>query len=190
MSSENPYLAPQHTTAPPILAEMVEKRGLWRDANKLVMHRRAHVSDKCLKSNVPVKRTLKRTLSWHHPAIFVAVLVSPLIYIILALVLRKMATIHIGLSDEWFAKRRTIMLIGWTLSLAGIGMCVGGIASMANEGSLGVLLLVGVFVTFGGMMYGLIRARMVAATRMTDDYIWLKGVHPEFLADLPPWPQP
>jgi hypothetical protein len=29
---------------------------------------------------------------------------------------------------------------------------------------------------------------MVAPARITDDYVWLKGVNPAFLADLPEWP--
>ena len=53
-----------------------------------------------------------------------------------------------------------------------------------------MLILLGVLVFFGGALYGLIAARMVAPKRISDDYVWLKGVHPDFLAELPVWPYP
>jgi hypothetical protein len=37
------------------------------------------------------------------------------------------------------------------------------------------------------IIYGLVASRLVAPTRITKDYVWLKGVHPDFLAELPPW---
>ena len=39
-----------------------------------------------------------------------------------------------------------------------------------------------------GFLGGLLMARVVVATRITDDYVWIKGVNPEFLAALPPFP--
>jgi hypothetical protein len=50
------------------------------------------------------------------------------------------------------------------------------------------LLLAGFTLFLGGAIYGLLRARMVSADRITADYIWLKGVHPDILAPLPLWP--
>lgn len=115
---DNPYKPPQVADAI-VDAAVVENYGLWRKGNILVMHKNVQLPDRCVKSNAPTNRRLKRNLSWHHPAVFLSILISPLIYIILALILRKTANIYIGLSDE---------------------------------------------------------------------HVWLKGVHPEFLADLPAWP--
>ena len=49
-------------------------------------------------------------------------------------------------------------------------------------------MLSGVVLGLFAAIYGLIAARMVVAERISDDYVWLKGVHPDFLASLPPWP--
>jgi hypothetical protein len=54
--------------------------------------------------------------------------------------------------------------------------------------SAGVAALIGIVVILAGAFYGAISARLVAAKRITADYIWLKGIHPEFLALLPDWP--
>src|SRR6476660_2337793 len=102
----NPYASPREVGNYPQLAIGHPFAGLWRHGDMLVMHRLAPLPDICVKSNEPATRRLRRSLSWHHPAIFLLLLISPLIYIIVALILRKSATLYIPLTDEWFARRR------------------------------------------------------------------------------------
>jgi hypothetical protein len=186
-SSENPYAPP--LTAPLVYdAEIVDDRGLWRKGKILVMRKGSQLPARCVKSNQPTDRRLKRSLYWHHPAIYLSILISIWIYIILALILRKSATIHVGLSDEWFAKRHRAMFVGWLLVLAGIGLFVAGIATIDRSDVFPWMLVAGPLVFLGGAIYGLLAARMVAAERISDEHVWLKGVHPGFLADLPEWP--
>jgi hypothetical protein len=111
-----------------------------------------------------------------------------LIYAILALILRKAATIYIGLSDEWFARRRRAMIVGWFLVLASIAMLVAGIGMEDRSDAFPWLIAASPLVFLFGAIYGLLGARMVTAVRISDEYVWLKGVHPDFLADLPEWP--
>lgn len=184
---DNPYQSPQ-TAEAVYQAEMVDSGGLWRKGSLLVMHKMAPLPDRCVKSNVPTQRRLKRSLSWHHPLIFLTLLISLLIYVILALVLRKTAKIHIGLSDEWFARRRRAMVIGWTTVLVSLGMIIGGITMVDSNGLFGLAILAGAVLFVAGAIYGLLGARMVAPTRISDTHIWLKGVCPEFLVGLPDWP--
>lgn len=184
---DNPYKPPQFADAI-VDAAVVQHYGLWRKGNILVMHKNVQLPDRCVKSNVPTNRRLRRNLSWHHPAIFLSILISLLVYIILALILRKTAIIYIGLSDEWFARRRRAILVGWLTTLAAIAMFVIGIASIDQSEIVPWLILVGVVLFFFGLIWGLVRARMVSPARISDEYVWLKGVHPEFLADLPVWP--
>jgi hypothetical protein len=182
----NPYEAPrevgyQPLSGPPAFA------GLWRQGNLLVMHKQAPLPNVCLKSNQPATGRLKRSLSWHHPAIFLLVFVSPLIYIIVALIVRKTATIHIALSDEWLARRRRRMLIAWNLVVVSIVLFIGGVASFDNQpwGTLAMICSIVLFL--GAAIYGLISCRMVWPQRMTGDYIWLKVGNAEFLNRLEPW---
>ena len=185
--ADNPYKPPQVADAI-IDAAVVEHHGLWRKGKILVMHKNVELPGRCIKSNAPATQRLKRSLYWHHPAIFLSILISLLIYIILALVLRKAAIVHIGLSDEWFARRRRAIVVGWLTALSGIALSVVGIASIDRSEILPWLILVGIFMFFFGLIWGLVRARMVSPARISDEYVWLKGVHPGFLADLPEWP--
>lgn len=188
MSEVNPYASPIHTNYQPpvVLAEMVGQ-GLYRKGRELVMHKQAVLPDRCVKSNEPANgRRLRRNLYWHHPAIYLTILISLLIYIILALILQKRARIDIGLSDRWFRKRRRGILIAWLLFLVGVVLIVVGCASSAPHA--GWAIPVGLALALFAAIYGLIAARLVVPARITNEYVWLKGVHPDFLATLPPWP--
>ena len=131
---------------------------------------------------------MKRNLNWHEPAVYVSIMGGPLLYIILALALAKRATIYIGLRPEWFARRRGAIDIGWGLVLLSVALVAVGIVNFDQYGEAGWLILMGVVLFFAGALYGLLASRMVSPQRISDDYIWLKGVHPEFLVDLPHWP--
>jgi hypothetical protein len=185
----NPYEAPrevgyQPLSAPPGFA------GLWRQGNVLVMHKLAPLPNVCLKSNQPATGRLKRSLSWHHPAIYLLILLHLLIYIVVALIVRKTATIQIGLSDEWFARRRRRMLTAWALIFLSIGLFIGGafhIDGANGEVWPALLMIFSIVLLLGAAIYGLVSCRMVWPQRMTGDYIWLKGVNAEFLNRLEPW---
>jgi hypothetical protein len=183
---ENPYAPPQ---APPPIVDVRtdESKGLWRKGDLLVMHKRTPLPARCVKSNMPADRRLKRNLYWHHPAIYLSILISILVYIILAVVLRKSATIHIALSEEWFARRRRVIFISWLLSLGSIGTFFTGVALVEQDWAVALLAL-SPLVFLVGILWGLIGARMVVAKRISDEYVWLKGVCPEFLDGLPHWP--
>ena len=186
-SSENPY-SPPLTTPTVYDAQIVEDLGLWRKGSLLVMRKNAPLPARCVKSNAPTERRLKRSMYWHHPAIYLSILISILIYVILALILRKSATIYIGLSDEWFAKRHRAMLVGWLFFLASVAMLIAGIAMLDQSDAFPWLIAASPLVFLFGAIYGLLGARMVAPVRISDEYVWLKGIHPSFLADLPEWP--
>jgi len=105
------------------------------------------------------------------------------------LVLQKNATVQIGLSERWFRKRRRAMLIGWGLAFLAIGMIIGGLACVDRMEEVGVpLLILSPFALLVGLIWGIFGSRMVYANRITDEYVWLRGCHRDFLARFPQWP--
>jgi len=151
------------------------------------MHKAAPLPDICLKSNGKATRRLPRSLSWHHPAIYVLVVISPIIYIIVALVVRKTATIQLPLTDEWYARRRWRMFVACSLVVACIPLLIAG-AAFADQLAIAPWLMVGAFLgILGATIYGLLACRLVKPERITDQYIWLKGVNPDFLNRLEVW---
>jgi hypothetical protein len=104
------------------------------------------------------------------------------------LVIRQSATIHIGLSPEWFRRRRWGIATGWLISLCGVGLLIAS-AGVQSDHYTGWMVLGGlVLALFVGPVYGLLRSRMVVPTRITEQHVWIKGVHPSFLAELRPAP--
>ncbi len=197
MADVNPYASPGiHEGV--ILAEAADDSqwaaGLYRKGDQLVMRKDAYLPARCVKSNQPVEgRRLKRKLSWFHPLIYLSLLAGVLIFAILAIVLQKRATIYIGLSPEWFRKRRRALWIGWVMGLLGLATLIGSIVILAafedRAAWVGLAgLLSSLVLIFAAAIYGSAASRMVSPVRITDDYVWLKGIHPDFLADLPPWP--
>ena len=52
------------------------------------------------------------------------------------------------------------------------------------------LILAGVVFFFVGIIYGQYGSRLVHPKKIDEQFIWLKGVHPDFLAKYPEWPYP
>lgn len=195
MPEINPFASPQAydtwadgQAGPDLVIETNE--GLWREGKLLVMHRDAQLPDRCVKSNQPAHgRRLKRKLAWRHPAVFLLLLLHVVVYVIVAVILTKRATIYVGLSEEWFARRRRTIAVAWSLVLLGAGLVVVGIALVERNGMFGLLIAAGLVLALGAAIWGLVRARLVAPKRITADHVWLKGVHPAFLDELPHLPR-
>lgn len=172
---EDGYVLPPPPTMP--------GHGVWRERNKLIMSRDAELPPRCVKCNVPTHLRLKRKLSWHHPAIYLIILVALLIYLIVAMVLRKSAVVEIGLCDEHLAKRRRDIWI--TVGLVVIGSLGFGLAIGFEDLTY---LLIGFVALIAALIYGIAFARVVAPAKIDDRFVWLSGVNKQYLNELPQWP--
>jgi len=147
------------------------------------MSKDAQLPDRCVKCNAFTINRLKRKLSWHHPAIYILIAVALLIYLIVAMVVRKRATVYLGLCEEHMAKRRTCIWVTWLLALGGIAGFVLAIA--ANDG---IPALIGVVMFLTAIVFALITIRVASPSRIDDRFVWLRGVNAEYLNQLPQWP--
>ena len=191
MSNVNPYASPQVDNAPPPMfaAAPHAPQGMWALGKVLVMHKNAQFPNVCVKSGQPAVRRLTRKLSWHHPAIALSIFLGLLVYVILALVLTKRATIHVPLTEEWFARRRNAIISGWLIALAGLAMFIGSffLIETRYESWVGLPMLVGAVLIVFGWGYGALRSRTVWAKKIDDHYVYLKGVNKSLLSQLPQW---
>ena len=186
----NPYAAPQYPHGyQPMPQAGNSLAGLWRQGKVLVMHKNAPLPDICLKSNEPATKRLRRKMQWHHPAIALTILLGLLVYIIIAIILTKKATIDVPLTDAWYARRQRRLMFAWGAALAGIALMVLGVALVGQpDGDIyGWLMLIGLVISLGALIYGQVACPLVRPSRITDQYVWLKGVHPDFLDRLEVW---
>ncbi|MCP4190842.1 MAG: MHS family MFS transporter [Planctomycetaceae bacterium] len=192
MTDSNPYKSPLTADG---VAEIdlghVTTLGVWRDGNLLVMAKNADLPQRCLKTNGPASPIpIKHRLSWHHPLIYLPLLMGILpglvLYVFLVIVFVKKATVEIWLSDQWKAVRRRRMFIAGLFATVGIIIClVGGLLMISTSPWWTFGLILGVLVLFGSAIYGLQSASVISPKRITNSHVWLKGVHPDYLDDLP-----
>jgi hypothetical protein len=172
MSSQETYFPPPtHAVAT-----------IWQSKSVLVMTKQAPLPDRCVKCNAPTHHRLKRNLRWHHPALYILIFGGLLFYFILALILSKTATINVGLCETHSAARKRGIFITWMLVLLSLGSFYFAVA--ADEMNL---LFVGVILFLGAVIYGIVKARVVAPQKIDDQYVWLNGVNANYLQQFPEW---
>lgn len=152
----------------------------WRDGSLLVTTKDARLPGRCVKCNAPASTRLKRTVEWYPRYVILVFILVHIAGIILYLCTRKSATLSIGLCESHFNRRRFGILIGCAMLLTGLFVFFG---ALFNENfSTGLLGLV-LFLT--GMTVAVSVYRTIRAAKIEEPYVWLKGVHRDFLNTLP-----
>lgn len=155
--------------------------GLWREGKRLVTRSETPFPDRCVKCNAPANGfRLKRVLYWQHPAYYLLLFCNLIILIIVILIVRKKAVLHIGLCEAHRKQRTTAIIACLAGMLGGLALIIGG----AVAGS-GWLILAGVVLFLGGAVWGILKGRTIAATKIDKDTVWVSGVCREFLDGLP-----
>jgi len=155
--------------------------GLWREGKKLVTRSETPFPDRCVKCNAPANGfRLKRVLYWQHPAYYLLLLCNILILLIVVLIVRKKAVLYIGLCEA-HRKQRKIALIACSMGmLGGVALIIGGAVSQS-----GWLVLAGAVIFLAGAIWGILKGRTIAATKIDKENVWIGGVCHEFLDQLP-----
>jgi hypothetical protein len=79
--------------------------------------------DRCARCNRPVTLPqVRRTVYWPNSWLYLLSLLSLLIYVIVALIVRKKAVVQVSLCEEHRKQRWPAILMSWLMVLAGIGL--------------------------------------------------------------------
>ncbi|MDG2381887.1 MAG: hypothetical protein P8N76_09440 [Pirellulaceae bacterium] len=198
MTDSNPYKSPvSDDDLSEIDLGQVTTLGVWRDGNLLVMAKNANLPQRCLKTNGPASPIpIRHRLAWHHPSIYLPLLLGMLpglviyvlvIYVLLAIIFGEKTTVDVWLSDRWKAVRRRRLIIAWSFAAVGIVTClVSGLLMSSGTPWWTISLIFGLLLTFVGTLWALQAACVITPKRITGSHVWLKGVHPEYLGNLPP----
>lgn len=175
-----PYDPRPAFTPPQAPAQVTPAGRVWRSGKTLVLLHGVQFPSRCVKCNGPAVEPVKpRKVYWHPPAWYLLILAGVLIYAIVALVVRKQATVTPGLCAQHRQRRLAWIAVGW------LGPVV-GILLMAAGG--GELVAVGVIVALLSVVLGMSKAQIVAATRIDEWYVHLNGCGEAFLSGLPQLP--
>jgi len=169
---EDGYVLP-----PPPMSE-----GIWSDGKTLVMTKGACRPDRCLRCDAPANGyRLRRRLRWHHPALYILIFGAMLLYLILALVLSKHATVDFALCADHVRRRRNLMLGGLGIFLFALTLLV-----VAFSYDYAMIGLSAVLLFFAAIIWLIIAYKVVTVKRIDDRYIWLTGLDEKYLVQFPP----
>lgn len=159
-------------------------QAVWRRGNLLIVLRGATLPARCVKCNACESVTVvERTLVWHHPAWYLLLLLYYVPYFVARTLVRKRATLRVGLCRRHRARLRLTILLIWLL-VALSAMCYS--LAMLN-GKLDYLLVTGGLMIIA-MALWFFAGQAVIAIRIDEQFVRLRGVGPQFRAQFPDWP--
>lgn len=160
---------------------MAQQEWLRSEAGLAVAPQNAPWPNRCVKCNAPADgNPLKQTLYWHKPVIYLLILLSPLVYAIAALAVRKSYTGHVGLCTKHRKRRTLLQTAGVFTVFSSMGSC-----ALMFEGNAGPALGVGTLGIIVGFVMVHLASYVISAKKITDAYAWIKCGRP-FVASLPP----
>ena len=188
----NPYVAPHTPSDGNDAREGSDGEGGWRDGNLLVMRRLARLPNVCVKtgktSNI---RGLTRTFYWIPDWVWMTLLGSPSLIAVFALVFGRRQPLDIPLNAEEHSKRRFRTYVGFFLVFVGPAILalyanLGGAFDLSD--TTFTMLVLCLLVSLAGTILAAISETIVSPNRIDHEFIWLKGVHHNFLESLPAFP--
>jgi uncharacterized membrane protein len=178
--AHNPY-APSRATLN-VSDNPASSTGVRREGKWIVMPLDAELPHRCVKCNAaPDEPTKRRTVYWHHPAVYLVLLINLIIYAIVAAVVRKQVKISPALCSAHKAKRRNAILLAWGGVAAAILLPI----AFGSEEYAGVWLLFCIVLFLVSCISGIVRSRILYGKRIDADEAKLGGAGPEFLDSLP-----
>ena len=141
--------------------------------------------DSCVRCGQPAASTLRRKLSWFHPAWFLLIIVNLLVFLIVAVCVSKRMTLTVGICAKHRATRKAWILASWLCFLAGIAFFV--LFGRSGHSESFRLMIAGV----GCILLSLILACVVSSLlvrprRITPLEATLAGAGESFLQQFPP----
>jgi hypothetical protein len=141
----------------------------------------------CIRCGAPADgKPVEKTLYWHHPAIYLAILAGVLIYVILAMVLRKGIRVRVPLCAHHAKRRSTAITLAWVLPLVGIADAF--ILPRFNvDGGL-VALITTVLILTGIVIWAVV-ANPIRPSKIDQFQGEFTGFCPAYLQQFPEWVQ-
>ncbi len=159
---------------------------IYRSGNQLEVSQGAVLPPYCVKCGQPSEgEPIARVFQWHPQWVYVTVLVSPIIYLIIALIVRKKINLDVPLCADHKSQRTKNLWIGLLLLLGCIpaGIVLGG--TVGGDAGMGAGILVGTAAFIAGVIFlgpgrAMLSPRFIDNTRAT-----FRGAGEVFLNMIP-----
>ena len=179
MDEYNPYAPPKAVAGP---STMHDSERCWRRGPSVILAVDGALPPRCVKCNAPAELPIrKRTIYWHQPFWYLLVLLWVIVYVLVAIIVRRTAKIAPGLCTAHRKQRGGRIATAWAMWLASLGALVLAIAYSSGTVAIGAAVLF-----LAAIIYGSIMSRILWPVRMDATMTELRGAGPEFLDSLPP----
>lgn len=149
----------------------------WAEGKFLVMpytKEQRILPHRCIYCNKPIEELKKRIFYWHHPLFLLLILLNLLIYLIVALFIRKKVTLHIGICNEHKRKR----LLKSLATLAVIFINIFLMFTFSNY------MLIGFPVLLIGLIFLVIISNPLSISKIKNDLVYFRKCGRPFLDSL------
>ena len=139
----------------------------------------------CVKCGRPTQDTMNKTFWWHNPVLLLIVLISPIIYVIVALIVRKSCKLNVPVCEEHRSSYKTKRWVGGLMMLGSIPVpiAVGVLGNGSDNAVLAAIFLFFVLFIAGAIVFGL--AGPIKPSNMDEQTATFKGAGESFLQLLP-----
>jgi len=161
--------------------------GPWREGKQVVVCKDVPLPERCLKCGEPPTKVVKKRLYWHHPLVYLALIPSVLIYIIVAMCVRKTMVLGVPLCKTCSGRRWRNIAIAWGLFLASVALVVLA-ANQPSSSSLGPIFGFSALGVFLLMLFWILGTRLIFPKKINDRYGWISKAGRPYLDSLPQWP--
>lgn len=158
-----------------------------RNGKRLVVSRGAALPANCVKCGAPAQRPWRKKFYWHHPAYYLLILPSLLIYAIVAIIIRKSMELNVPLCEIHHGERRRYNILAAVLMLGAVpaGFIIGEFFSAGA----GIGWLVGALMFIAGAVFLAIAGSFLRPVKIDERGAIFTGAGENFLQLLPPEPQ-
>ena len=170
--------------------EILITSGIWKDGLLLVISlEESYFPLRCVLTNAPVSSLTHYSIIWNatSPSLWLPkCCTQPGLW-------TKSADVKIGLDPTTGQWRKRCITIGWTMVIGGVISFLLGVVGLVFQviNALGPMLYVVLCMPLVAVLG--VRLLMIAyfpsliVRRWWEGHIWIEGVHPEFLKELPKW---
>lgn len=170
----NPYAPPQA----PVTA--ATGHACWRDGKVVVVPAGASLPERCIKCNAPALMDKPRSFTWHSPGWYLLLFVAIIVYVVVAMVVRRKVKLAVGLCDVHRKRRRNLTMSALGALLLGGGAFVGAIK--LDNGLFGALAVAALL---AAVILALLASGTLSPARIDDSEARFKGCGKAFLDSLP-----
>lgn len=185
--SVEPPTAPPTTAAEAVALAHSNRQSVGPrvEDRKIILPRHAVLPTiRCIKCNEPSDgQPLKRKLAWHSPFVYLLLLLNALIYLIVALIVRKKAVVHVGLCDKHRSQRTLCLVLSTVLIVLPIVATMLALALDIRPQFYLITCLVGLIV---GLIVIAIGTKVITPCFIDDQFVHIKGAGRPYLDSLTP----